>query len=467
MDYSREELLKLSQEELIDDVILPLLAAFDQLKEQFTELEAMVTKPKKDSNNSSKPPSTDFFKGAKPVKNRGGGKQGHEPHYRKLCEKPDKRVFIPLKTCPHCGLDHKFNSKSYLTHQVIELKSLDFEVIEYLRQKSTCCLSGKSVLSANPPGVFDHDLFGPRLKSLILILYYENYLSVQKICRFLSTFSPIKVSKGAVLTVLRKSGKAFEGTHAEIMSQIRNHDVVGIDESGWRVSGKTEWLWAFQTKDQVLYKIEKSRGSDVVKSVLGEEYNGTVISDFYSAYSKVKSKGKQKCLAHLLRKLKYIFELTGWNPQGYASILRELFQEAIHLKNAVPFNSTDFIWQRDLLERRLDNYISEPVDHKEEKTIQKRLIKYRKELLLFLYDEQVDPTNNKSEQAIRPRVIHRKICFGSRSDLGKETYATNSSIIETIKKRGENLFEGLKEVLESKPGSKPLLNLGFTLHDTS
>jgi len=462
LDYTREELLKLSKEELIDDILLPLLEFVKQY---------IKPVPPKTSKNSSKPPSTDIKgKLQKKKKKKGGAKKGHKAHYRKISNNPDRQVILPIDECPNCGITtHNFNSNTFDIHQILELKSLDFEIIEFLRQKSTCSIGNTSVTAPNPPGIFDNDFFGPRLKSLILILYYEYHLSYNKIRHFIMVFSNTNVSKGAIINVIKRCGKIFKKDYEQIKEYLRNGDVVLIDETGWRVDGENWWMWVFNNEKYTFYTIEKSRGSNVVREILGEIFNGGIVSDFYSSYSenKVISKWKQKCLAHLIRFLIYIYELTGTDEGSFAGMLLKLFREAIHLKNSVDFESEDFKTKRDIINNKLDNILKEDIENKDEKRLKKRLIKYRKDLLLFLYHEKIPATNNASERALRQCVIHRKSCNGNRSIDGKNAYAVNKTIIETLKKQNEKIFENLVEKLSPKYTLEPKIKLLWNFYNTS
>lgn len=449
-----KELQNLSKKELIELVIV--------LEQRIAGIEIKLNIPKKTSQNSSLPPSTDIKPSIADVKSKGGGKKGHKPHFRKISEHPDRTVSVPIEVCPNCGMKHhNFTSNCHLDHQILELKTLEFEIIEFQRQKSTCCF-GKptSVLAPNPVGVLDNDFFGPRLKCFILILYYEDHLSYGKIRSLIKTFSKIEVSKASIINVIKKCGKTFQKDYEEIQKCIRAGNVVGIDETGWRVLGDNCYLWTFNNNENVLYKIDRSRSSKVVNEVLEKDYAGVIVSDFYSVYGKkVPSRSKQKCIQHLLRDLVSIFEQTGYNPQSFSGLLLALFREAIHLKNSVEFGSEAFVNQRELLERRLDYYTSEELLYANEKRITKRLIKHRKELFVFLYELEVPPTNNMSEQALRNEVIHRKISHGNRSLEGKKAYEVNTSVLATMKKKGENLFSGLMERLESKFEIVPKLKI--------
>ncbi len=466
ISLDRNELMQLSKEELVDRLIEISVAYLDLLK-RVEVLEAKLNIPKKDSKNSSQPPSKDQKSSVLEVKNKGGAKLGHEPHNRVRTKLPDKQIKIKIDICPNCGMRHEYKSDCYLHHQVIELKSLEIELIEILRQKSTCWLGDKSVLAPNLSGVMDDELFGPRLKSLILILHFENLMSINKIKSFINTFSKYKISKGAISKVINRCGKVFQSNYEDIINAIKLGQVIGIDETGWRVLGDNQYLWAFQNNENVVYKIDKSRGNQVVKDVIGEDYSGIIISDFYSAYGKVLSAGKQKCLAHLIRAIKYVDEVTGSLSESFSSKLINLFQKAIHLKNAISFECDDFILKRKAIEAKLDDIIAQKLSQKDEIRLCKRLIKYRKELFVFLYHKEVPPTNNSSEITLRPKVIHRKICHGSKSIEGKNTYCVLSSIIETSKRRKENVFDKLIQIFEEKNVVIPRHKLYFPAFNTS
>ena len=366
-------------------------------------------------------------------------------------------------------MDHDFKSTNYLTHQILELKSLEFEIIEFQRQKSTCAFGNVSVLAPNPDGVLDNELFGPRLKSFILLMYYENRLSYSKIKTLIESFSNTTVSKSAIINVIKKCGKVFKTDYDKIIQHLKNGDIIGIDETGWRVCGKNNWLWVFQNENYTAYKIDKSRGSDVVHDTIGEYFDGVLISDFFSVYDKkVKARNKQKCVSHLIRKLEYIYELSKRDAYSYAGRLLNLFRFAVYVRNKLEYASKTFCELRDFISNLLDWYLSFDVsDNKEEHTIQKRLIKYRDEILFFLYDEKVPATNNSSEQAIRSRVIHRKICNGNRSEIGKVAYEVNASILETFKKQNKNVFEEFINLFKSKSVFEPKLKFNFPNFDSS
>lgn len=193
----------------------------------------------------------------------------------------------------------------------------------------------------------------------------------------------------------------------------------------------------------------------MVKGVLGEAFCGTLVSDFYSAYGAVVAGRKQKCLAHLLRGIEYGVEAEA-GEEDFSVRLKALLQEAMGLgKRREDWGETEYQQAVQGLEERLDEMLRGEVQTEWNRKLQKRLLKHRKELFVFLYDAEVPADNNGAERGIRHLVIHRKISNGSRSEGGPKTSASSveprivilASMIETIPKGVGDLVGGLQRRL--------------------
>lgn len=127
-------------------------------------------------------------------------------------------------------------------------------------------------------------------------------------------------------------------THAQpiydkLQQSLKQSGFIHIDETGWRIDGEKSWLWKFSNKKICLSHIDKSRGQKVVEDILGKKYDGVIISDFLSAYNKITTKAKQRCLVHILRDLKKVIEY--WHDDkevlGYCRHLKNIFEDGIEL----------------------------------------------------------------------------------------------------------------------------------------
>jgi len=188
----------------------------------------------------------------------------------------------------------------------------------------------------------------------------------------------------------------------------------------WRISCRNQWLRDFINKDVMLFRIEKSRGSAVVEDTPGNNYQGTLISDFYSSYNVLPAKTKQKCLVHLLRD---ILEIRENNILSKPDILvcyhvkatLGAAMDAWRKFHAGEITRADLTSIRDMTAEQLTQLCSSTAENRKLQTIIKRMIKHHQELLTFLDNPDMEPTNNRAERGLRPSVIMRKITLGNRS----------------------------------------------------
>jgi transposase len=236
-----------------------------------------------------------------------------------------------------------------------------------------------------------------------------------------------------------------------IFQEVLHSGVLYADETGWRVAGKTFWLWCFTTKQAAYYLIDRSRGSPVVLRILGEVFDGVLVSDFYAAYNFVCAAAKQKCLAHLLRELEKVsLRNNGAEWLDFAAKTKRFAKDALRLgieRAGCSDEKYDRRWRR-LYDRLAEIHDSEYSD-KDCRRLARRLEKYRFELLTFLERDNVDATNNHGERTIRPAVLMRKNYYGNRSERGADVQAVLMSVFRTLEMRGIDPLEYLEKALRA------------------
>jgi transposase len=221
------------------------------------------------------------------------------------------------------------------------------------------------------------------------------------------------------------------------------------------VDGKNGQLWTVTSPDKTLYHVDESRGSKVIKGLLGEAFGGTLVSDFYSAYSKMDCK-KQKCLAHLLRELK---ESAAKSP-AFASTrfypdCRKLIRRMLKLKKQWDtLSGEQYLPRVSRVETELDRLAKAEYDETNARRIAKRLKKHQTELTAFLWIKDLEPTNNAAERALRPAVVARKISGGSRSRNGAQAWAKLASLIRTATQQNQRLLDTIRSMLVATWGSQ-------------
>ena len=257
-------------------------------------------------------------------------------------------------------------------------------------------------------------------------------------------------SRVAALGQLFRMGDLFDPIVQELFKILRDEPVIHADETGWRINGKNVWCWVFCNPRLALYLIDNHRSSAVVERVLGERFEGVLVTDFYAAYGRLEA-DKQKCLTHLLREL---FTLRKELPQAavdaFIQPVMTLFQDALALaKQRDVLDATAFDSRRQHMEDRLDTLILSKPTHPECQRICKRLVKHRFELLLFLEKPAVPADNNLAERDIRSVAAARADGGVNRSDRGAKVFANMKTVIRTCHKQGLNFFDYARQVMRS------------------
>ncbi len=250
----------------------------------------------------------------------------------------------------------------------------------------------------------------------------------------------------------------YQQIHEEALKSAVLHG----DESGWRVNGKTHWLWCFANSILSYFMIDRSRGRPALRKFFAAEFAGILITDFWGAYNAIAGPLRQMCLVHLLRDLEHVekYKSPSDHWPAFAKKLRRLIADAIRLwRQTDDLPAETYASRRQRLAARLDELIDTPWQDAQAGRLIKRLRRHRRDLFTFLDHPDVPFDNNLAERAIRPAVIIRKNSYGNRSDQGAVVQAILMSIFFTLKKRGHNPIQALETALVEymKTGQLPPL----------
>jgi hypothetical protein len=288
---------------------------------------------------------------------------------------------------------------------------------------------------------------------LAVFLKYAVKISERDIKNIFEKIFNLKLTASCVAGFRDKLKAQGLPVYEGLLAAIKKSSFLHIDETGWKVDGQSRWLWKFSNKKICLSHIDKSRGQRVVEDILGKEYDGVIISDFLSAYNKIKAKGKQRCLVHILRDLRKVVEYWHDDRQvlGYCKHLKDIFEDAIQLHKEYKDKDWDdrYYRKRKLLTEELEDFSFPHPNKRILKRFAKRLDRHKEELFTFLYEKNVDYHNNHIEQQIRPDVIFRKVTFGNRSDKGAENHNVLTSILQTAKLNNIDPLVTLQNILLS------------------
>lgn len=288
-------------------------------------------------------------------------------------------------------------------------------------------------------------------------LHYGVGIPVRKVPGVLELLTGVKLTQGAITQdALRRAlgpvGQAYEGLRAA----VRERPVVHTDDTGWRVGGESAFLMVFETDEATVYQVRPRHRNEEVREVVPGDYQGVLVSDRGRSYDAqaLAQVRQQKCLAHILRSISAVVETKYGRGRSFGKRLKELLQEgmalwrAYHAGEVVAFaleasrlkaSITHHLRNRTLPDRDNQRLLDEIGWHH-----------HRGNLLRFLDDPTIEPTNNRAERALRPAVIARKVSQCSKNGAGAYAFSAFTSVIQTLRRGGTpSMVEALRHLFQS------------------
>jgi transposase len=464
----RAALERLSRAELIELVIrmTEMIAVVGQREARIAELEGRLAArdaevaeraaPPKTSENSSVPPSVGF-KANRPERRARKRRRGHAGVSRRR-QRPDVIVRCRPSTCQGCGEPLPLDGQRRVGRsQVVELPPIRPVVVEAWQYAAGCRGCGTRTKGAYPAGLEPTRTFGPQIEALLGYFHERHHVSYERLVEVCRDLFGLRISEGGVDNALRRLAELARPTYEAIGAEVRAGPVIGSDETGARVAGKAAWQWVFQTTEASYHVIVPRRNAEVIAAFLGDTRPEGWVSDLWSPQLQVDAETHQICLSHQIRNLTYAVEADGYAGRVWAVELRHLFGRAIHLHGIRDtVTPASFTRRRRRIENAVDRlvfrtFLPDQPDTANARRLQARYREHRTTLFVFFDRPDVPPTNNASEQDLRPSVIHRKVTGGFRSQLGADVSAILTSLLTTARKQGENLFQALRSVAGSSP----------------
>jgi transposase len=444
----RDALTELSREQLVE-LVLALAA-------EVTELKARLGQPPKTPGNSSVPPSVGF-KANRAERRARKRRRGHDGISRRR-QRPDVIVRCRPTTCAGCGEPLALAGQRRVGRsQVVELPPIRPVVVEAWQYAARCAGCGTRTKGTYPEGLEPTRTFGPQVEALLGYFHERHHVSYERLVEACRDVFGLQISEGGIDRALRRLAERARPTYEAIGAQVRAGPVIGSDETGARVAGKTAWQWVFQTPAARYHVIVPRRNAEVIAAFLGDARPEGWVSDLWSPQLRVDAQTHQICLSHQIRNLTYAVDADGYAGRVWAIELRHLLGRAIHLHQIRDtLSPASFIRRRRRIENAVDRLVSRTFLPDQPETanarrLQARYQEHRASLFIFLDRPDVPPTNNASEQDLRPSVIHRKVTGGFRSQRGADVSAIVTSLLTTARKQGENLFHALRSVAGPSP----------------
>jgi len=407
-----------------------------------------------------KPPS--FVRANRADEPKKQRKKRTENHARRL-EPATEEVIHAVEVCPDCGRKLE-NGWEHRRRQVIDLPVQRYVVRDHVVMGRYCGVCGKThVPKLDLSGeVLGKSRVSIRIMALVALLKTECRMPLDVIRRLLKSLYGLSLSEGELTGILHRVAEHGREEYEAVREEIRSSLVVHADETGMRENGINGYMWAFLTEAAQFFLRDQSRGSAIPKSVLTPEFSGILVTDFYSGYSPLSCR-KQRCWVHLLRDLRELEEAHPGNKSiaGWRSKIRALYDKAVAyrksqlaLEGPVPMR---VLQQRPKMRAKFEGallklakpYVNKPKDPRH--VLAGRIEKFLFQLFVFLEHPEVPPENNLAERSLRPVVMARKVCGGTRSAKGSETLAILRTLFGTWASRGQSPLDACRALLSPRP----------------
>jgi transposase len=464
-----------SQEELGDKD-----KAIADRDKRIADLERRLAARKRNSTNSSKPPSSDGLAGAQrhrcsPRKKSGrkpGGQPGHMGHDRQPVENPDRVEEVLPQQCKHCGTALSPASEERQTvgdifrRQIVDLPEVIVPVVtEYQYPKLVCPCCQKGTRAELRPEHM-HDI-GERLTAGISYLIGSRKMTRRDVAATMQDLFRVDISVGSVQKAWEETADAVEAPYTELEQALPSEPVLNGDETGSRTNGDKRWVWVLCSPWFVFYHIACSRGVEVLVQLLGKAFAGILCSDRCPTYLSYHRGWAQFCWAHLQRTLKGIGEFAStedavhfardmlaavgrmfglwYQFRGEAGPGERLLSRDELIQQSIPIQKTIC----GLAKKFLDS------EEREVRNLARAFYVHWDKLFTFIEQEGVEPTNNVSERALRLFVLIRKITYGNRSAKGEIALARILTVIQTCKLQQRPLLSYLRTAVHCHRRRQP------------
>lgn len=427
------------------------------LEEELAKLKAEMERLKgllAEAERAGKRQAAPFSKGPPKAKpKRPGRKTGHAPAHRSRPKRVNRVLEADLPpVCPGCGgklVNHRVEEQF-----VIDIPPVEPVVTQFNVHIADCEQCGQRVQGRHAEQISDAlgaaaVQLGPRVLGLAAELKHGMGIPYRKIERLFSAGFGLEVSPGGLARGGQRLARQGKPTYQQLIQVLRASAVVNADETSWKIGGEKAWLWVFTNQMATVYTIDPTRAHEVAERILGKTFEGVLGSDCLPTYDPLPYR-KQKCLGHLLNRCGKIALLESEAAVTFSQKVAPLLRRAIQLKaRKAEMSPHGYRVARGKIEAALDRLLAHESRDPEVAKLIKLLTKQRRHLLTFLYVDEVDATNNISEQRLRPAVIVRKISAGNRSDAGSETHEVLTSIIQTCRQQKRDFLDVATELLRN------------------
>jgi transposase len=453
-----------------DAVIEALRAENAQLRAENAVLTARLADLERrlglNSRNSGKPPSSDGLKKPprvsslrQPSGKTTGGQPGHPGKTLRRTATPDATIDHYPAVCAGCGEPlSAATATDHVARQVFDLpEPKPLIVTEHRAHGCRCTACGAQTRAAFPDGVTAPVQYGPRIAAIVLYLLHYQLLPEKRLARLMADLFGVTLATATIARISRDCATRYAGFVDAVRDLVAAAAVKHMDETGFRIGGKTQWLHIASTLWLTFYRVSPKRGS------LLANVTGIVVHDHWKPYYTMTGVLHALCNAHHLRELKALVEIE---KEDWAGRMQRLLRRACHASNlarerGVPLKPGLIA----LFERCYDTILADGLAFHETQpplaravgagkrrgrpprrvghNLLLRLSTRKTDVLRFLTDPRVPFSNNLAERDGRMMKLRQKISGGFRSMEGAMEFAVIRSLLSTARKQGWDILQTL------------------------
>jgi transposase len=320
-------------------------------------------------------------------------------------------------------------------------------VTRFVHRQSWCPQCRRAVYQA-AEGEVPGCQIGPLTRAVATHLRYDLQIPYRKTRHILRDLFGMPLVPASAMAFDRKVTRRGRPLYEELRVKLQSSAVAYADETSWREDGQGHFVWYGGHPHLAFFQITDNRSSDSALLLLGEDFDGTLVTDAYAAYNAVQARHRQTCWSHVASTCKDLLEQIRLTdpvidvPRSlrFLEQVKRLASDLCDLGRQRRDKTLKRSRARAMipsLQKRLRGIAGQPLDYAPAETLRRRLMdKDADKLFTFLRIEGVDPTNNHSERSVRPLVIMRKICNGTRSATGSESHSVLPSLLQTAQRQG-------------------------------
>jgi transposase len=380
---------------------------------------------------------------------RPGRPKGHPGSHRVVPTHVDAEVDVPLPCCPQCGGGvEEVEPIEQFIEEIPPVRPTVTRLVTYRGQCPHCgeVQSSHPLKTSDATGAAKVQL-GPRAQAVASVLNKQHGLTMRTTCRVIDQLAGLRLTPGGLAQLVQRVGQKAEAPYETLILDLRAAAATFVDETSWYMGGPGWWLWVFTTTTETVYRVEPSRGRDVVTDTLGSGFAGVLVSDCLASYENVPYR-THKCIAHHLKAIAEARDRLDTPDPSYLNEWKLFFQAVIGIWRAQPqMDAEEFARRRGSLEAWLDRLLATERAQPGDVAIRNRIGKRRESILTCLYEPAAEPTNNRAERDLRPAVIARKLSCGNKTAAGKRSFEVLRSVASSCCKRGHDVISYIAGLL--------------------